>query len=142
MYYLCNMKCVHQKHSMGCGLAALAMITGSNYDEIIKFFSPPIDFNKDGISFRAIDAYLVDHGYAIARKFQHYGFFNCPKREIWPPQPFAPIHLCEVRVYENAPCTHFVIMLSNGRILDPINDEHKNLNFYFKVISVAGIYKV
>ena len=135
---------IQQKHSRGCGIAALAMLTGKSYEEVASYFDR-IDFDKQGVHLRAMDDYRVDHGYAIARKYMWLGYFiesRAPLRSPWPPVPFSDVHLCEVEVNENAPMYHFVVMLRDGSIVDPLFEDKKNLGDYFRVMNVAGIVPV
>jgi hypothetical protein len=132
---------IRQCNSYDCGIACLSIITGNDYDQIIDWFRP-VDFGKNGISHHGMDAYLVEHGYSIGRKFKYFGVFEKPPREKWPCEPFAEIHLCEVKVYENAPINHFVVMLRDGTVLDPLSDETKSLKYYHKIHNIAGIYKI
>lgn len=138
------MKLVRQKHARGCGVAALAMLTGDDYDAVAVYFRG-IDLDAKGLYLCGLDDYLVDRGYAIARKKRYLGFFGgdgAPPREPWPPAPFADVHLCEVEVYEKAPVYHFVVMLRDGAVLDPLADGPRRLSDYHRVNSVAGVYRV
>jgi len=132
---------VQQQHAKGCGPAALAMVTGIPYPEVCAWFKG-IDFNKDGIHPYGIDAFLVEHGYATARKGMYYAYIGSPRREPWPPVPFADVHICEVRVYENAPINHFVVLLRDGTVLDPLGDERRSLADFFCVHNMVGVYSV
>lgn len=135
------MKHVPQQHARGCGPACLAMVTGHDYADVCAWFKG-IDFAKDGVHPYGIDAYLVEHGYATARKGLYFAYIGSPKREPWPPGPFAEAHICEVRVYESAPINHFVVMLSDGTILDPLTSEDRSLSDYHEVHHVLGVYRV
>jgi hypothetical protein len=131
---------VQQKHKKGCGPALLAMVCGQEYDEVVRHYG--IDFEESGLSYYALDAYLVDRGFAIARKFKYYGFANGPERSPWPCEPFADLHLVEAQVYETSKTYHFVAMLRDGTCIDPIFEEPRKLSDYFKILSIAGLYRV
>ena len=60
-------------------------------------------------------------------------------RVPWPPEPFGDVHLCEVTVQQDSPVNHFVVMLQNGRVLDPLTPERKRLSDYHRVLSVAAV---
>jgi hypothetical protein len=138
------MERIQQKHSRGCGIAALSMLTGKSYEEVAVYFGE-IDLDKHGVYLRGMDDYLVDQGFAIARKHMYLGFFTgreATLRKPWPPEPFADLHLCEVEVCENASMNHFAIMLRDGEIVDPLLDDRKALSDYFRVLNVAGIVKL
>ena len=132
---------IKQEHKNGCGAASLAMITGVSYADVIKHFST-IDFDKDGLIFDALIAFLVDNGFAVAPKFKYFSVVNSPGRNPWPPEPFADIHFCNVLVYEKSPMSHIVVMLKDGTILDPLIDNISKISDYFKVYNVTGIYCV
>jgi hypothetical protein len=135
---------VLQKQARGCGLAVLSIVTGHDYDTISAYL-PSGDYNEHGLYLRGVDDYLVDHGFAIARKFRYRGFFvdgRSSPRESWPPEPWADVHLCEVEVYEKAPCYHFVVLLRNGTVLDPLTTTTKKLSDYYAVHNVAAVYNL
>lgn len=142
---------------MGCGVAALAMILCRSYADVLRDW--PIineqcdhwedgkvigkrdvtynDFTKDGISHLCADAYLCDQGYSVQRKYQ---YRSCVRknREKWPPEPWADVHLCEVKTSQ----FHFVVMLRDGEILDPAFGRGRKLADYERIYSVAAVYKV
>ncbi len=132
---------VQQKHKNGCGIACLAMILKTTYDEADTLFSI---FNGEGILVAQMDELLACYGYAIARiskKTYLRGYKEVP-RDNWPVTPFAPIHLCLVRVSKRAKIDHFIIMLKDGTILDPDNKDKKSLSDYHDVHHIAGITKI
>lgn len=134
-----------QKHARGCGVAALAIITNRDYEEVAAYW-PGQDLDTQGVYLRGMDDYLVDHGYTIARKLRFLGRFRTAdggqiEREPWPPEPFGEIHLCEVTVSESAPCNHFVVMLKDGSVLDPLDKAPKRLSDYHQVLNVAAVEK-
>jgi hypothetical protein len=130
---------VQQQDAYGCGIAALAMICGHGYDQVKEWFllhGRDIVANKGG-TWWDWDVYLTEHGFAVARKFP---MINNEPRAIWPPEPFGDIHLCEVR-----PCSsnlHAVVMLADGRILDPLFPLERSLSRYPCVESVAAIARI
>lgn len=132
---------VGQKHTKGCGIACLAMLTGHDYDAVASYY--PVDLNVTGLYMAGVDDYLVDHGFAVARKLQFMSYFTGEhgrrEREPWPPEPFAEQHLVQVRVYEKAPIDHFVVLLADGTVLDPLTPEPRRLSDYFRIYSVAAV---
>lgn len=135
---------IGQRQIRDCGVAALAMLTGKSYEAIAAYFRNP-DFSVKGLYLVGIDDYLADHGFAVARKKRYLGFFHddkAPPREPWPPEPFAEMHLCEVKVNEKSPVYHFVVMLRDGSCLDPLTPERKRLSDYHQVLNVAGVFRV
>lgn len=131
---------VLQKHTRGCGVAALSMLTGMDYDAVAARF--PFDLQTQGLYYNGVESFLADAGYAIRKLHRWFGWVDSPERTPWPCEPFADVHLCEVIVYEGAPMNHFIVMLKDGSCLDPLASEPRRLSDYFKVNSVAGVYKV
>lgn len=49
---------------------------------------------------------------------------------------------CEVRVGESAPINHFVVMLGDGTVLDPLAIGLHSLGEYHEVHNVVGVYSL
>lgn len=130
---------VKQEDSHGCGIACLAMVTGKTYTEIRSWFKRP-DFSKEGVTFYEVDHYLTEHGYAVARKWQvTQNEERNKRRDIWPALPFADVHICSVR---NEHSQHFVVMLADGMVLDPLFNTPRTLADYVEVCNVAAIHRI
>jgi len=137
------MKLVRQQNARDCGIAALMMLTGHERMQVCGYFGRT-NFGNRGLYLRGLEDYLVDAGYAIAPKARYMGWFahedgGHVERRPWPPEPFADKHLCTVEVVEGAPCTHYVVMLRDGTVLDPLSDEPRRLADYRTILSVIGI---
>lgn len=130
-----------QKHARGCGVAALAMLTGHDYDDIARWVGAE-NLDERGIYLHDLDFYLFEHGYALQRRFLFGGYTARRQTTPWPPKPFADVHLCEVQVAESSPVHHFVVMLDHGAVLDPLTTEPRRLDSYHQVLNVAGVYRV
>lgn len=133
---------VKQEEAHGCGIAALAMITGQSYSAVRDWFvrhMPGHDFAASGISYYPIDDFLVEHGFAVARR--NAGFCNKLRETDWPPAPWAEVHLCQV---SNPGGAHYVVMLADGTVLDPLNESQRQLSDWGpgKVNHVAAVYRV
>lgn len=123
---------IMQEDRHGCGAACYAMITGRTYRDAARIFGK--DFQTEGISIHDIDQCLAEDGYAVARKYTHVRGVD---RDEWPVKPFAPIHLVQVSSPLGA---HFVVMLANGMVLDPVSSvPHDSLQDYEKVWNITGI---
>jgi hypothetical protein len=124
---------VVQKDAKGCGIACVAMVTGQDYDTVKTGFE---GYFKDGLTDFAISAYLAEHGYATAIKYPHYMPTNT-KREIFPPEPFADVHLVSAD-------GHNMVMLRDGTILDPApsRPEPRTINQYSFVYWVMAVVKI
>lgn len=134
-----------QEQAYGCGVAALAMLTGQTYRQVAEDFARPLengsvhDFAKRGLSLQTVDRYLAERGYAVCRLFLR-DLFGL--RTEWPPQPFADVHLCEVKVLQEARNNHLVIMRRDGSVLDPIGPGRRHLKYYYQVFSVAAVVRL
>jgi hypothetical protein len=129
---------VRQEDNYGCMIAACAMVLGKSYRETKALIHPWHNLqeeNRRGIGMGEMDGLLVEHGYAISRRFEHY-HVACCQRPKWPPQPWADVHICEV--VTGGP--HAVVMLNDGRILDPAAGERPSLSEYSRVMWVAGVH--
>ena len=138
---------VAQEHDRGCGFAALAMLVGKTYAQVVEELTKPL--LPDGFTYipsagspiwQHMDRYLVDHGFAIARRYAE----PLIAGDIypWPPAPWVALHLCNVKVSEAAPCNHWVVMLADGAVLDPLTPEPRRLTDYWRVNNVAAVVEV
>lgn len=127
---------VRQKHANGCVIACLSMITGIPYDEIIPEFYG--DRSKVGISDFQWDVWLAQKGYAIARKYKHYGVQHAD-RIVWPCEPFADAHICQVQFANGS---HAIVLLRDGIVLDPNSDVLGKLSDYPSINNICGVWKV
>jgi hypothetical protein len=141
-YGLSPMRYIPQRLGRDCSIAALAMATEHDYEQILETFES-VDFDKGGISYHGVDYYLVKNNFAIQRKFEFTGYrVDGPKVTPWPCLPFARRHLCEVLPAANSPCSHFIAMDEQGTVFDPAIPERKSLGEYHKTWNIAGIYRL
>lgn len=138
---------VRQEHDRGCGFAALAMLVGKSYAQVVEEWGVPIGENgyeykpqKGSPIYGHMDRYLCEHGFAVARQYPERLFPGEPI--AWPPAPWRPVHLCNVTVVEGAPCNHWVVMLADGAVLDPLTTEPRRLTDYWRVNNVAAVVEV
>jgi hypothetical protein len=118
------------------------MITGMSYAGIARWFAERMsghDFATSGISYYPMDDFLVEHGYAVARR--NAGFCNKLREHGWPPAPWADMHLCQV---SNPGGAHYVVMLGDGTVLEPMSEAPTKLDAWGaeKVHQVAAVYRV
>lgn len=132
---------VRQGDGWGCVIASLAMVTGQTYAEVKCDLHPaaylPREGSSGGLPFSDALAYLAERGYASILRYRHC-HVAAADREVWPPKPFADVHLCEVL----ASCSHCVVMLADGSVLDPWRGHVPSLAAYDRVIGVAGVWRV
>ena len=130
-------KLIQQKDGYGCGIACLAMIAGKTYDEVAVDF-PRIN-ETFGMTFHDADAWLVDHGFALTRKWM----FKRGNVKVtpWPPHPWAKTHL--VTVVRDA-ASHFVVLLEDGTVLDPVSGETTTLKniVYTEISLICGVHPI
>lgn len=137
-------KWVGQLDSNGCGIACLAMIVGKSYEEVrseVRYY------DGSGLHDHIIDSYLADNGFAVARKHEvcHWAQekYGRKRREKWPPEPFADVHLVMVESCMEPYRTHYLVMLRDGTTLDPLVDPSQfgvHGLTYPRVLSVTGVW--
>jgi hypothetical protein len=133
---------VAQPNGYGCAIACVAMIVGKTYDEMEAWLL------AQGLARSRMESGLYDmlwlealarHGFAWEQRYQADPFHNECDRPMWPPDPFAPIHVCSTSV---AGGHHAVVMLGDGSVLDPFKRERTSLRHpdYLNVSQVAGVW--
>jgi hypothetical protein len=127
---------VAQDHRYGCTAAAVAMVVGKPYDEVQR--CSRVDFNKDGCDVEAWFDYLFQEGFVYHRMYRCVRLQGGVEREVWPPEPFAPVHICLV---STALGGHAVVMRENGDVLDPATPGVFALADYPVVYVVYGIWR-
>lgn len=140
-----NAAYVAQGDAGGCGAATLAMIVGYTYEEAKQEIDAllwgqvpeeaelaPVDWSDEGGM----------SGYHLDRALYAHGFFKQTRYAAWGHdllQPFAPIHYAMVVQPSNN--SHFVVMLANGDVLDPMREGVFALADWAKVNQVCGLVK-
>lgn len=137
---------VRQEDAGGCGAATLAMIVGCSYDEAKaqidgllwhKHGEPeprpePVNWTDGG----GISSYHLD------RALYAHGFFKQTRYAAWGHDltvPFAPVHYAIVQQPSNN--HHFVVMLGDGRVFDPMQEGERSLTEWPKVMQVCGLVR-
>lgn len=132
---------IQQRCGHDCGVASLAMATGLPYEKVLEPFAWRID-EGEGLNEFQFNDWFVRHGWAWQQvyKVHHLGGINQPK-DVWPPKPWAPVHLIEARVSAGY---HFAVMDDKGRVFDPWDANRKTLDdpAYQDVIWVMGLWRV
>lgn len=130
------MKIEIQKHIKGCGIACLATVVGTSYDELAAEWLKHGDFDN-GIFPDELHRFLWHMNYFVLRKYRQFADF--PSIE-WPPKPFAPIHICEV-VLKDSNMPHYIIMDKDGQLFDPMDGNQKQWDDFKNLNRVEGIIK-
>ena len=137
---------VRQEHDWGCGVAALAMVTGQTYDEVWSWMlgnwvhavfagEPAADWlEHHGVTQYALDWYLGQHGFVWRRVYRAW------VSGAWPPEPFAPVHVAQV--VQPSGNAHFVVLTADGRVLDPMSDAPRSLSDWEQVNHVLGVWSL
>lgn len=120
---------------MGCGVATLAMLLESTYDYaqgLMDAEDLTHNWDKSGTTYYSIDEVLIKHGFFIRRLFQ------ARSKGLWPPDPYAPLHYAQVR--QQSGNAHFVVVLGNGDVLDPLKRGKFSLDKW-EVQNITGIVR-
>lgn len=125
-----EIKYVKQRADWDCGIAVLAMVSGRDYESVLKDFGPEIVGH--GIEGPLFDDWFIKNGYAI----------QCvpdEPKDGW--APWAPAHVCYVRTTAGA---HVCVMDHLGRVFDPFDIRRKTLTHpdYKSVRGVIGVWKL
>src|SRR3569833_2918109 len=113
------------------------MATGVPYEEVHK------DIGRNSINQTDFEEWCIRHGYAW--QVMYVNVFtpdrNFRKRDKWPPAPFAPVHVCQVRATRDL---HFTVMDSDGAVFDPWAPERKLLTHpdYREIHWVMCLFKL
>ena len=130
---------VKQEDHNGCVVASLAIITEKSYAEI-KASLRPKDLSVNAYTSFDAESYLYEHGYWLLKKWKHI-CFSAIDREVWPVEPFAPVHYVQVVNGQHGKA-HAVVLLKNGNVLDPWTEEKpRKLSDYSEVNEIIGVWK-
>lgn len=126
------MKRVQQEHPDGCGRAVLAMLTGVSYAEVDRQIVV-----RDGdrsLELWQQERFLMERGWferVMLKATEAPG-------GVWPPAPFAPLHLAMVCAGGGSQA-HSVVMLADGVVLDPNAAHERRLTDWPIVNVVVGL---
>jgi hypothetical protein len=133
-----EVKWVQQEESCGCTVAAVAICVGKSYAEVRAASGREFTGERGGLQIEDWYDYLFEHGFTF---FRVWGVTQHQKpnqeREVWPPEPFAPLHICSV---VNSVSSHAVVMLADGSVLDPAKEGIFRLTDYVETYMVVGLF--
>jgi hypothetical protein len=116
---------VLQDEPKGCGVACLAMLTGLSYREARDLFGRRYR-PETGMSRVTLDAALARFRLAVCR---------APGASL-----LGAVHVAEVIHRDQAPRTHhFVVVLADGTVLDPLRAHPTTLASYRRVRCMAAV---
>lgn len=135
------LRLVYQPNKADCVLAAIATATGNTYADVRQYFDLSHDFTEKGTDFGAAASILDRLGFAVQLRYRTDPRLGYAPRDPWPCEPWADVHLCEVTNLPNAG-QHAVVLLKDGRVLDPWWGVVQGLHRYPRVISMMAIHDV
>src|SRR5262249_34521491 len=122
------------------GVAALAMACGVSYDSVLPLLQKG---SGDGVNETDIYDWLIENGWAWQLVYVNRRVANAKyeKRDPWPPLPFAPSHIVQVRATQ---AWHFTVMDERGAVFDPWTADRKSLDHpdYREISWVMGLWHV
>jgi hypothetical protein len=132
---------VFQPEKSGCGVAALAMVSGKTYLEARQYFTLERDFSETGMYDSELQEALVANGFAIQyfRRFE--SRLGGSERSPWPMAPVSNMAICQVKNLRDSHW-HYVVLLRDGRVLDPTFGVIQGLHRFPEVSNVVAIYRV
>lgn len=131
---------VIQEDDKGCMAACVAMLIGKSYRETVQWYNRLHDFQQEGTYLTQAQSILNKHGFAYQVTREHDPATQ-GRRPVWPPAPWADYHFCEVQNITDTG-QHGVILLRDGRVLDPWWGVVQGLHRYPQVHTVMAVYKI
>ena len=137
-----SIELVRQEHSHECAIACLAMVAGCSLDDARQAYDWVYPGKRDGgrgvnqgLTEVELDVVLAECGYATARLYLG---VKSNRRAVWPPEPWSDVHIACVNLVNGG---HFVVLLGDGTVLDPMADEPRTLDHpsYMGVQHIAAV---
>lgn len=131
---------IQQRGPNDCGIAAISMACDVPYEQVL-----PLMRKGSGAGINENDLYdwLIENGWAwqlvyVNRRVEHAKY---EKRNPWPPKPFAPSHILQVRATQ---AWHFTVMDTAGEVFDPWSADRKTLSHpdYQEISWVMGLWRI
>lgn len=116
------------------------MIVRRSYFEVKQLLNVEHDLSCEGINRYEIDSIFDHYGFSIQRRFKHDNRLK-RDRDLWPCAPWADFHWCEV-INTRGSGQHAVVLLRDGRVLDPWWGVLQGLHRYPEIVSMAAVYPV
>lgn len=132
---------VWQPEKSGCGVAALAMVARKSYQEAKQYFTMERDFTETGMYEIELKEALFALGFAVQDFTKCEARLGYAPRKEWPMKPVSNLAICEVRNLRDA-LQHYVVLLRDGRVLDPACGVIQGLHRYPRVDSIIACYRV
>jgi hypothetical protein len=127
---------VKQKHKHGCGIACLSMVTGKDYDDIVKDFIN--DFDEEGMTTYTLIEWLGDYGFSVLFK-EIRCYVQKDFARAYMLKPFTEIHIISLK-WKADTTHHFVVMDKDGKLFCPSGSSDEDLRNSYLIDSVVGLY--
>jgi hypothetical protein len=135
------LRVVYQPERSGCAIAAAATVAGKSYAEVRQMMLLERDFNAEGADTFELQSLLDQLGFAYQIRYATVARLGHIPRDPWPCAPWAPLHICTVKNLSDTGY-HFVVLLPDGRVLDPWWGVVQGLHRYPRVTEMMGLYPV
>lgn len=109
---------IRQKHSKGCGIAAIAMLADWEYDEIkTRLYGTRGEIA--GLFYNEVlEVGCELGGFEVHSEVYPHQADETHRANVM--KPYADVHLVEIKVFKDSPCLHFIIMDEDGKLYDPM----------------------
>lgn len=134
-------KHIRQKDSLGCAIACAAMIVGCTYEESREAIVPNWD-GKIPPGGYEVWQFIKSRGFDVVCQREHFFAARDDKSALWPPEPFADVHLVSLKTHGAGYFNHSVVMLRDGTILDPDCDEPRRMSDYLHIEQISAVLKL
>jgi hypothetical protein len=132
-----RVKLVRQQDDNSCSFACIAMVTGRDYEDVRKDFSPVA--LENGITIQQIIKHLAHHGFSVIFKtVEYYNQKDFARDEIL--KPFAPVHIVSITRFVDRNFDHVVVMDKKGKLYCPSGSTDEYVRSAYTINSVIGIY--
>lgn len=134
-------KFVWQPEKAGCGVAVLAMVSGKTYLQARQYFTLERDFTEQGMHNGELEGALFTLGFAVQIFTPTHARLGYSKRTEWPMKPVSGLAICQVKNLRDS-VWHYVVVLRDGRVLDPAFGVIQGLHRYPEVCTHIALYHV
>lgn len=131
---------VYQPEKSGCSIAAVAMVARKTYAEVRQYMNLERDYTAEGAYATEVQSLLDRLGFSYQIRYRTDPRIDCD-RDPWPCEPWADFHICTVRNLADT-TMHSVVLLRDGRVLDPTWGVVQGLHRYPKVTEMVAVYPV
>lgn len=124
MNRLLQMRLVRQEEPNGCLIACMAMAVNASYREVAGWF-PRVNAAEQGLTHYHLFEFFAAHGFAYQHINRYCWTGEMKERASWPLPLVADATLCRVDGGKGGEWSHGIMVMRDGRALDPAHGEHK-----------------